>query len=133
MPNSIKPITQIPKDIGEAVVKPVVNETLSVLNDIPATIFGTSTQQSAPKDPQAEQQKKVEEEKRRQNILRYFESLKSNAQAYKQQQDFQKQQKTQEEVEEKQKVRQFDIQAKQKRDETVFRSQRRAEIKVKGG
>lgn len=133
MPNPVKQVvTNIPKTFGEAVVKPAVDETVNIVNEIPNSIFGYPSQ-SAPKDPQAEAKKKDEDEKKRQNILRYFEALKANAASYKQQQDFLAQQKKQVEIEEKQKVRQFDIQAKQKSDESVFRAQRKAEIKVKGG
>lgn len=132
MPNPIKPIAQIPKDVGEAVGKPAIDEAMTVINEIPAQLFGYSTQ-TPPKNPQEDAKRKADEERRKQNILRYFETLKANAAGYKQQQDVLKQERIQKEMEERQKVRQFDIQAKQKRDETVFRAQRKAEIKVKGG
>src|SRR5579872_1526086 len=119
MPNLTKPIAQIPKDVGEAVVKPAVDEAMKVLNDIPAAIFGTPNQRvSSPTPINPSQQ--ADEEKRKQNIIAYFNALKANATAYKQQEDFIKQQRTQKALAEEQKVRQFDIQAKQKRDETVF-------------
>src|SRR5581483_9296452 len=127
MPNLGKPIAQLPKDMGEAVVKPAVDEAMNVLNDIPATIFGGTTAQKPPPNPAVEAQKKADDEKRRQNILRYFETLKANAAAYQQQKNFTEQQKKQAELAEEQKVRQFDIQAKQKKDETVFRAQRKTE------
>ncbi len=134
MPNPVKQtFTNIPKDVGEAVVKPVVDEAVNLVNEIPAVIFGYSNQKKSTSNPQVDAQKKADDERKRQNILRYFEALKANSTAYKQQQDFQKTQKQQEEIEEKQKVRQFDIQAKQKKDETVYRAQRKAEIKIKGG
>lgn len=134
MPNPFKPIANLPKDVSESVLKPAVSEVGKMVKEGVQGVFG-QTATATPADPQVEAKRKAEEEKRRQNILRYFEALKANAQAYKQQQDYLKQQKKQEEIAEEQKVRQFQIEQKQKRQQSVevFRAQRKAEIKIKGG
>jgi hypothetical protein len=139
MPNPFRQVVaSIPKTMGEAVVKPTVDEAGKMVETGVSSVFGTTntqTQQKNPQQMQAENQRKADEEKKRQNILRYFDALKANAQVYKSQQDFQKTQTQQEQIAQEQKIKQFEIQKNQKKQQQVdvYRAQRKSEIKVKGG
>jgi hypothetical protein len=137
MPNPIRQaFAGIPKTVNEALVKPTQDEASKMMETGATNLFGTTpTPAKTPQQQQAEAAKKAEDQKKVQNILRYFDSLKANAAQYKQQQDTLKTQKQQEELAKQQEIRQFEIQKKQKQQERVevFRAQRKSEIKVKGG
>ena len=136
MPNPIKQsVANLPKDISEAVIKPVVDEAARMAEMGAQPFFGSSSSQQL--DPQAEVKRKEEEAKKRNNILRFFDALKSQTESYKQHEQFLKNQKKQEEVAEEQRVKQFEIQKKQKEQEgqkiDLFRAQRKRELQKLGG
>lgn len=131
MPNPVKTAADAArKDIGEALVKPTIDEAGRWAQTAGQAVFGSGPTP----DPQKEAQRKADEEYRKQNILRYFEALKANAASHSQQKQTE-QQKKQEETADQQKIQRFEIQKKQKQQQAVevFRAQRKAEIKVKGG
>ena len=135
MPNPIKPIANLPKDVGEAVGQPLIDETGTIVDEALNSILGQQPTPPPPKNPQQEAQKKAEDQRKIQNILRYFDTLKSNAASYKQSQDVKNQQERQEELAEEQENKQKDFQKTQKKQQAVevYRAQRKSEIKVKGG
>lgn len=132
-------IANIPKTFTESVVSPIVDQFGQAVeqgvNGVLGTPIKNGTQVNQPPKPVAQNpQQRSDEERRRQNILKYFDTLKANAQAYKQQQGENLQEKRQKEIEEKQKIQQFQfVEQKKKQRTDVYRAQRKAEIKVKGG
>jgi len=60
-------VGQLIADIGEAVVKPVVDEVGKAIEEGGQSIAGTGQFSSNPSSPQEQQKKKLEEQKRKEN------------------------------------------------------------------
>ena len=125
-------IGQLATDIGEAVIKPVVDEVGKVIEEGAQSIVGT------PKalDPAVQQKKKVEEEKRKQWALKVIDWNKQLelAQQKVRQENLQKLQAQQQEEQQKKQVKQFRVIEKQQKDQQLTQIQREAtKAERKGG
>lgn len=109
-------IGQAVADIGETVIKPVVDEVGKAIEEGVQSVVGSS----APQDPQTQQQKQAEEQKRKQwamHVIDWHKNLQASQQQVRMQKQQAQQAKQQEEVHEKQQVKQFKIIQNQKRAE----------------
>lgn len=144
MPGKVGQIASgIPKTFTENMVKPAGDQLAEAVEQGVSDTFGFSPLPAKPqpqKPPSQNPAQKADEERRKQNILRYFDTLKVNASDYKKKQEEALQMNKQKELEEKQKVHQLQAQKEliQKRQQQtqathMFRAQRKGEIKIKTG
>lgn len=114
--------------IGEAVVNPVKDEVGLALEQGVSSIMGTNLK---PTDPKEEAKKKADDQKKRQNILRFLNQFNTDKQRYevlKQQEEQRKQAEEQQKTQEKMKIKQLQIVKKQK-VEAITQAQTRMEAK----
>lgn len=125
-------IGQMAGDVREAVVKPVADEVGKAIEEgVQSVVSGPKVQD--PQAQQKQQEKQVEEQKRKAWAIRVIDwnkKLNDEQQKVRQQQQ-QKQQSEQQEQKEKQQVKQFQIIEKKKKElpQAVMESQRKAELK----
>ena len=122
-------VRKMPGDSDEAVIRKFSRAVVS------AGIIQEAKRRQFHLKPSAARKQKAEDQRKIQNILRYFDTLKANAASYKQSQDVKNQQQRQEELAQEQENKQKDFQKTQKKQQAVevYRAQRKSEIKVKGG
>jgi hypothetical protein len=134
-----KIMANIPKTFEQGVAKPAMNHVNESFKDLGESIFGNAptpqNQQNQQQTAQQSQARQAVDAQRKQNLMRYFDSLKMNSQIYRQKQESALNIKRQKETDEQNRIRQFQFEKKQKQQQnvSVFRGQRKTEIKVKGG
>lgn len=134
MSDSVKSnLGQLVSDIGEAAVKPVVDEVGKAIETATAPLVGQSPKPQSPADVQKKQQ---EEQKRKNYAIRVIEwnkKLQENQAKVRQQREQQLQARQQEE-QRKSQVRQFELVEKEKKDQHLTATQLAArKTELKGG
>lgn len=124
------------KDVGEAVVQPVIDEASKALDESIQSVAGTkgyATNPQAQKDfEQQAQQRKVDEEQEKRNIQQFLQQLQVGEQRVRQQKMQEEQQKKSEQAQEDEgkRVKQFEI---KKKTENVVVMQRQRKVEMKRG
>ncbi len=121
------PVRNVADSMGEAVVNPVKDEVGAAIEAGVQSVIGTQK----PLDPQQEAKKKVDEGRKRQNIIRFLNQYNTDRQRFqiqKQQEEQRKLAQDQKKQQEKMKVKQIQI-VKKQNIEAVKQAQTRTEAK----
>lgn len=132
MPGVAGAIKQVGADIGEAVVKPVIDEVGKAIEEGAQSVIGTPVQK--PIDPVEQKKKQEEDLKKKQwamNVINWNKQL-DMAQGKVRQEEKQKEQGKKQEEDESKKVKQYEILQQQKKSQqmtTLQKESRKTEIK----
>lgn len=129
-------IGNITKIAGEAIVKPVADEAKQVVEEAGQSFFGGGQGGNQPATLQQQQQQqlvKQQEAVRKRNVMQFLNQFGVDAQRVEAQKKYMAQQQKQQEVEEGQKVKQFEVIKKDRKNEALYKAQRKAELKRGGG
>ncbi len=123
-------VSQTAKDLGEALVTPVVEEARQDIKLIEQGVTG-----SAPLDPQKLAQIKAEEEKKKRYWQQFLQQYQSNYTKFQEQKKQEETDKKQQEMAQNQEKKQEEIVVEQKKQEDLatFRAQRKKELQKLGG
>lgn len=127
------------KNVGEAVVKPAINELGKDAEEGVNSVFGTpqnqtsQTNQQTPQQLQSQNLRKQEDENKKRNLQMFFQKLTEGQQrevGIRRSED-EKKKKEDKEKQEKKEVKQFEIIQNEKKQEdvTIAQKQRRTEIR----
>lgn len=129
-------IGNIAKIAGEAIIKPVADEAKQVVEEAGQSLFGGGQGGNQPATLQQQQQQqlvKQQEAVRKRNVMQFLNQFGVDAQRVEAQKKYMAQQQKQQEVEEGQKVKQFEVIKKDRKNEALYKAQRKAELKRGGG